>query len=52
MIQALLLMQILFLLLIVAGCYPLYRAWKANRRTSLLYAVAWVTAASLACDAA
>src|SRR5205823_5456310 len=38
--------------LIAAGFYPLYRAWRANRRTSLVYAVWWAGAAWLSWGAA
>jgi hypothetical protein len=38
-------MQILFPLLIIAGFYPLVRAWRAQRRTSLQHAVVWAGAA-------
>jgi len=32
-------------LLLVTGSYPLWRAWQANRQTSLLHAVFWATLA-------
>jgi hypothetical protein len=32
-------------LLIATGFYPLWRAWQANRQTSLAHAVAWAAAA-------
>jgi hypothetical protein len=38
-------MQILFPLLTIAGFYPLVRAWRAQRRTSLQHAVVWAGAA-------
>ena len=31
--------------LLVTGCYPLWRAWQANRRTTLRYATAWACGA-------
>jgi hypothetical protein len=40
------------LLLILAGLYPLARAWRANRRTSLAHAVCWAALAWLAWGAA
>jgi hypothetical protein len=33
------------LLVLVSGAWPLFRAWRANRRTTLHQAVAWMTAA-------
>jgi hypothetical protein len=45
-------MQIVFSLLLVAGCYPFYRAWGANKRTTLIYAIAWAFGAWLAWGAA
>jgi hypothetical protein len=41
-------MRIFFLLLILAGFYPLFRAWQANRHTSLCHAVFWAGAAWVA----
>jgi hypothetical protein len=38
-------MQFFFLSLILAGCFPIYRAWLANRQTSLTHAVLWAGAA-------
>jgi len=38
-------MQFFFLSLILAGCYPICRAWQANRQTSLAHAVLWAGAA-------
>src|SRR5437763_11762318 len=32
-------------LLCVTGSYPLWRAWRGNRRTSLAHAVGWAAAA-------
>lgn len=34
-------------LAVVAGLYPFWRAWQANRRTSLAHATLWATAAWL-----
>src|SRR5262245_12244832 len=34
--------------LYLTGAYPLWRAWRANRRTSLFQAVHWMIAAWLA----
>jgi hypothetical protein len=38
-------MRIVFSFLILAGFYPLLRAWRANQRSSLCHAVFWVAAA-------
>src|SRR5438270_9010588 len=38
-------MQLLYSVLFLSGLYPLYRAWQANRRTSLAHAVFWASAA-------
>jgi hypothetical protein len=46
------LMQIVFALLVLAGFYPLFRAWRANRRSSLRHAVYWSVAAWTAWGAA
>jgi hypothetical protein len=40
-------MTTLFAVLWLAGHFPLVVAWQSNRRTSLLYAVAWATVAWL-----
>lgn len=40
-------MRILFSFLIVAGLYPLLRAWRAQRQSSLAHAVVWAGAAWL-----
>ena len=45
-------MQIVFSLLLVAGFYPFYRAWQANKRTTLIHAIAWAFLAWLAWGAA
>jgi hypothetical protein len=41
-------MQILYSVLFLSGAYPLWLAWRANRRTTLLQAVNWSAAAWLA----
>jgi hypothetical protein len=41
-------MHLLHYVLYAAGFYPLYRAWRAARRTSLFHAVCWGIAAWLA----
>src|SRR4029079_16384240 len=41
-------MHFVYLALIVAGLFPLFRAWQANSHTSLLHAVCWAWAAWLA----
>jgi hypothetical protein len=38
-------MTILCGLILLTGAYPFWRAWQANRRTSLVYAVLWAAAA-------
>jgi hypothetical protein len=38
-------MQVIYGFLILVGFYPLFRVWKANRRTSLTHASAWSVAA-------
>jgi hypothetical protein len=38
-------MQIVAAVLLATGLYPLAKAWQANRRTTLLYALAWAVAA-------
>ncbi|HZT82343.1 MAG TPA: hypothetical protein VFA26_19095 [Gemmataceae bacterium] len=35
----------LYALLLLTAAYPLWRAWRANRQTSLTHALAWATAA-------
>jgi hypothetical protein len=37
-------MQILCTLVWLSGAYPLWRAWQANRQTSLVHAVSWAVA--------
>ncbi len=41
-------MHVPMLLAIIVGFYPFYRAWRANRHTSLTHAVCWATTAWLA----
>jgi hypothetical protein len=41
-------MAILCGLILLTGTYPLWRAWRANRRTSLVYALLWAAAAWVA----
>src|SRR5262249_23872442 len=41
-------MQRLCWLVFLSGAYPLWRAWLANRNTSLLHAVTWAGAAWVA----
>jgi hypothetical protein len=41
-------MHALYGLLILTGAWPLWRAWRGNRRTTLLQAVNWAAAAWLA----
>src|SRR5579862_8189958 len=38
-------MQIAYSLLLASAAYPLWKAWQANRRTSLAHAVGWAVAA-------
>jgi len=38
-------------LIFFTGLYPLWRAWRANRQTSLLHAVGWASSAYLAVGA-
>lgn len=38
-------MSVVVGLILGSGAYPLWQAWRANRRTSLLYAVYWALAA-------
>src|SRR5262245_20934124 len=45
-------MAIVLALIIVSGAYPFWRAWQANRGSSLVHALAWATAAWLAWTAA
>src|SRR5262245_64483956 len=41
-------MALVYLLLTGSGFYPVWRAWQANNRTSLNYAVLWAAVAWLA----
>lgn len=41
-------MQFAYSMLLATAAYPLAKAWRANRGTSLVYAVLWVVAAWLA----
>lgn len=41
-------MRVVTVILFVAGAFPLWQAWRSNRRTSLLQAVHWAVAAWLA----
>ena len=41
-------MHIAYLLLFITGTYPFYRAWRANKQTTLAHAVAWALLAWLA----
>jgi hypothetical protein len=45
-------MDVFLVLALMVGCYPLLRAWRANRHSPLAHALAWAAAGWLACTCA